>query len=366
MCCWELGVQVLSVTRQWARTNQHSNRTVINNPGWPGCCRAPQVQEYVTIPPADWPAVSIIYKVPIPKDIKQVLDLALSKPNPYLRNGTQERKALNRANSSPSSTLSRSSGAAHAAAMAIPHRNKGGGSPQSKPSSLGGSAEHGFSGSLRRSGDTPMKRIEGFRTTPPSSVRKLTTDGEHGHPPVSKTSLIAASIATSPTHKAEDKPALKRRASVSSTRSSRSSNSGPQVTPTRVTAGPKTPTATKNAAESKSEKSSSPTLGIEKDFKSLKVKTDSLETSSDGGSRSGSADTSTITSDGAFTDYLSDESDAELQRQAEMRAVILEQQRVEDAEFRAARQQLATVDLHPPRAWSAGIPAGRKAVVGGR
>ena len=141
-------IETLSMTFQWARTNPGKPRT--NNPGWQGCCRAPQVQEYVTIPPADWLAVSTTHKVPIPKDIKQLLDLALSKPNPYLRHSTPERKILNRANSSPSSTLSRSSGAAHAAAMAIPGRNRGGSSPQSKPSSLGGSAEHNHSSTTRR------------------------------------------------------------------------------------------------------------------------------------------------------------------------------------------------------------------------
>lgn len=58
-----------------------------------------------------------------------------------------------------------------------------------------------------------------------------------------------------------------------------------------------------------------------------------------------------MTSDGGFTDYLSDESDAELQRQAEVRAAQLEQNRVEEEEFRAARQQLTSIDLRPPQAW---------------
>ncbi|KAF9646772.1 hypothetical protein BDM02DRAFT_3062849, partial [Thelephora ganbajun] len=60
---------------------------------------------------------------------------------------------------------------------------------------------------------------------------------------------------------------------------------------------------------------------------------------------------SDITVDGGFTDYLSDESEAELQRQAEVRAALIAQTKMEEQEFRAARQQLATVDLRPPKSW---------------
>lgn len=61
---------------------------------------------------------------------------------------------------------------------------------------------------------------------------------------------------------------------------------------------------------------------------------------------------STVTSDGGFTDYLSDESEAELQRQAEIKAAIVAQNQAEEQEFKAARQQLADVDLRPPKTWS--------------
>lgn len=61
----------------------------------------------------------------------------------------------------------------------------------------------------------------------------------------------------------------------------------------------------------------------------------------------------TVTSDGGFTDYLSDESEAELQRQAEARAALVAQNQAEELEFKAARQQLAHVDLRPPKSWNA-------------
>ena len=66
----------------------------------------------------------------------------------------------------------------------------------------------------------------------------------------------------------------------------------------------------------------------------------------------GSMSDSTVTSDGGFTDYLSDESEAELQRQAEARAALLAQNQAEELEFKAVRQQLAHIDLRPPKSWN--------------
>ena len=87
------------------------------------------------------------------------------------------------------------------------------------------------------------------------------------------------------------------------------------------------------------------------------------ESGSDGGSVSGgSSSDGTVTSDGGFTDYLSDESEAELQRQAEARALLLAQSHAEDAEFRAARKQLAQVELRVPQAWNTGGRGTQKGV----
>lgn len=80
--------------------------------------------------------------------------------------------------------------------------------------------------------------------------------------------------------------------------------------------------------------------------------------SSDSSSQSGSSD-GTITSDGGFTDYLSDESEAELQKQAEAKAASLAHTHAEEQEFRAARQQLAGVDLRPPKSWGTGNGTGQ-------
>jgi len=74
--------------------------------------------------------------------------------------------------------------------------------------------------------------------------------------------------------------------------------------------------------------------------------------SSSSGSEQGSMTDSTVTSDGGFTDYLSDESEAELQRQAEAKAALVAQNQAEEQEFKAARQQLAYIDLFPPKSWN--------------
>ena len=76
------------------------------------------------------------------------------------------------------------------------------------------------------------------------------------------------------------------------------------------------------------------------------------ENGSDSGSSRGSQSDATVISDGAFTDYLSDESEAELQRQAEAKAALVAQNQAEEQEFKAARQQLVGVDLRPPKSWN--------------
>lgn len=88
------------------------------------------------------------------------------------------------------------------------------------------------------------------------------------------------------------------------------------------------------------------TSTLEKSVKEMNI---SSASSSSSGSTSSET---TIISEGGFTDYLSDESEAELQRQAEVKAALLAQSQAEELEFRVARQQLATVDLRPPKSWN--------------
>jgi len=83
-------------------------------------------------------------------------------------------------------------------------------------------------------------------------------------------------------------------------------------------------------------------------------KEDDCSASSSSGSSGGRSSLSdnTITSDGGFTDYLSDESEAEIQRQAEEKAALFAQMQAEELEFKMARQQLAHIGLRPPKSWN--------------
>lgn len=90
---------------------------------------------------------------------------------------------------------------------------------------------------------------------------------------------------------------------------------------------------------------------LQLDISGLNISSGSSTSSSD----SGDGSETTVISDGGFTDYLSDESEAELQKQAESKAAIVAQTLVEEQEFRAARQQLANIDLRPPKSWTSNV-----------
>ena len=94
---------------------------------------------------------------------------------------------------------------------------------------------------------------------------------------------------------------------------------------------------------------------LELDVSGLSISSGSSSASSD----SGDGSETTVISDGGFTDYLSDESEAELQRQAEVRAAAIAQTQVEEQEFRMARQQLVNVDLRPPKSWTSNVSTPR-------
>ncbi|KDQ20621.1 hypothetical protein BOTBODRAFT_50693 [Botryobasidium botryosum FD-172 SS1] len=59
----------------------------------------------------------------------------------------------------------------------------------------------------------------------------------------------------------------------------------------------------------------------------------------------------TATSDG-FTDYLSEESEAEIQREAEQRAIEIQTNRIEERELRDANSKLQGLELQPPPQWT--------------
>jgi len=57
------------------------------NPGWPGCCRPPNSNEHRYIQAADWHSVSVVHSVPIPPDIRNLLDSLSSRSSSNATNG---------------------------------------------------------------------------------------------------------------------------------------------------------------------------------------------------------------------------------------------------------------------------------------
>jgi len=365
---------------KWAQSDPPPSKTGLHNPGWPGCCRPPQQNEVSFVQPADWLAVSVVHRVTIPPDIKALLDKVMGPAAngqlPTINTSASRTLSSNGTTTSPTSERKKrvfptSNPVSRSPSMSIPQKVQKGGSPQMRPSSLTTSASRAPTGGspgavntisssieastptqLRRPGpaDTPVKRVEGFRTTPPANARKLAeADGMSTihHTPTTRPSLANVIQLSSPSISTladvAQRP-LKRRASLSS------NTSNPQA----IRASKSSSKSSSSAAPSKLDSTS-----LESSLKSLSVSSESRSgnMSQTGGSDgSSSRGASTITSEG-FTDYLSDESEAELQRQAEQRAVVAEQHRMEEEEFKAARQQLAPIGLQPPQAWTTGLPS---------
>ncbi|KAF8450392.1 hypothetical protein L210DRAFT_907905, partial [Boletus edulis BED1] len=128
---------------KWARSNP--KLTVYTNPGWPGCCRPPTQSEYRLIQPADWPTVSIVHSIPIPPEIKSVLDAVFSRASPIpiissARVQSQHPSStsiLDRRNSTSSPSIKPCS-TPKSQPVAIPSRGRSGGSPVPQSPALGG------------------------------------------------------------------------------------------------------------------------------------------------------------------------------------------------------------------------------------
>ena len=323
------------------------------------------------IKPAEWPAVSIIHRVPMPPEVRTLLDQTLKSvqaasaganrgPSASL---TTEKKPNHATGKMPTPT-----GSPRSSTISIPTlKSRPGGSPQMKPSSLVGTSRLlnvGMSSvdqpgsaptsppTSRRSAsiDKPVKRIEGFRTTPPANTRKLsdlestsqaqTLNQSQTHVPNSRNPQVAVTLTvpSCPGNAGDEitRPSLKRRASSTSPNVGSKESSSIRVTSTPKAKGSST--------------SSRSVASLARNVKAMSLISDDPSDSSSCSSGSSINDGSTVTSEG-FTDYLSDESDVELQRQAEVRAAQLEQNRVEEEEFKAARQQLTSIDLRPPQTW---------------
>ncbi|KAF9568971.1 hypothetical protein CPC08DRAFT_702095 [Agrocybe pediades] len=328
-----------------------------NNTGWPGCCRAPRPDEYHLIQPEDWQAVSIVYRVPIPPHIDALFtknypsSTALASPtSPSNRAAsskpslpTSTRKNVRGSPSSKPSVLS-------AKVASTPSPSRGRSSP---PGSSGGNISRSSSSNavsssvpssssmdtIRRKAGNSERRLDTGTQSSQSSPSRKSVDLERSSSPrrvvstsvrrpaltpattsVSVSKVVAADSRSSASH---DSPS-KRRPSIS--------GAATQSTPSQAPRG--------------TDRSAPPPRNPKKDEDC------GASTSSGSSDGFGSVSDSTVTSDGGFTDYLSDESEAELQRQAEAKAAVLAQSLAEEYEFKMARQQLAHIDLRPPGLWN--------------
>ncbi|KAG6809285.1 hypothetical protein H0H92_000818 [Tricholoma furcatifolium] len=338
----------------WARSNPPTKQAGSANPGWPGCCRAPTLAEHKMIQPADWKSVSVVHQIPIPPEIKAALESLGTRASPVpggigrattikSNNATTDRKS----NGSPSrsTSLSRSS-------VTIKQRTS---SPKQAHSSIASNLPRSGS-SVAVSSSVPtastMEQMQAQRRQ--STERRI--EGTHSSNSSPRLKNVDLEASFTPRRNSSTTKTISITPSPSSVSLSKGSIGGGRSPPTQTStrrrasiSSPKETPSTKGSSIAlRAEERSTPFV-ISRDAKKDDLSSASSSSGSDG---TGSMTDSTVTSDGGFTDYLSDESEAELQRQAEARAALLAQSQAEELEFKAARLQLAHIDLRPPKSWN--------------
>ncbi|KAG6891290.1 hypothetical protein C0992_009482 [Termitomyces sp. T32_za158] len=338
--------------RKWAHTNPPPKQAGFTNSGWPGCCRAPTPAEHKLIQPADWRSVSVVHQVPIPPDIKAALESLGTRGSPvpsgvgrvgtFKGTSTPDRKF----NGSPSRSASLSRSAVISKQWT--------GSPKQTYSPIGNNLARNSS-SVAVSASVPtvstMEQVQAQRRQ--STERRVDGPPSSNSPPKLKNVDLDASL-TPQRNNSVHKPSISPSPpSVSSPKISNEGRSPADQTSVRQTRRSSV-SNTKDTTPVKLLPPTSRTVERPIPFVTPRSRRGGIPSasSSSGSDGTGSMTDSTITSDGGFTDYLSDESEAELQRQAEARAALLAQYQAEELEFKAARQQLAHIDLRPPKTWN--------------
>ncbi|KAJ3534892.1 hypothetical protein NM688_g7061 [Phlebia brevispora] len=215
---------------KWARSNTNPKLSGYQNPGWPGCCRPPNPSEHKLVPAADWPTVSLVHRIPIPSEIKAILESITGQRTSTILPFNSGSLRGSHPSSQPPSLSRRTSSSItvptrgdttpiKASPVSIPTKTRSGGSPQQLPSALGtggrnanadsvscslpnASAMDQVQNMLRRPAvETQEKRRDNSReakktATTSTSVNKVTVDAP---PPFraalsSSTNLPSASI----------------------------------------------------------------------------------------------------------------------------------------------------------------------------
>ncbi|KAF7790914.1 hypothetical protein EIP86_001872 [Pleurotus ostreatoroseus] len=379
---------------KWARNNTNPKLSGYQNPGWPGCCRPPNPSENKLVQAADWPTVSLVHRVPIPSEIKAILESitgqrtsnALPFSTGSIRGSlpSSQPPSLSRRTSSSVTVPTRGDTTPNKVTpVSIPPKRSGsGGSPQQLSATLATGSRNAAADNISCSlpNASAMDQVQNMVRRPLVETqerrRNNSREAKKGSPNRQPVELLPSrkSVDATSSRKSIDLGSSARRNTTTQQRPSISaattSTSVNKVTVDATTSyrsalAPSTnlPTASIPMPSSRTsgdrEKSNTDSVrrrktSLESALGGLSISSGSSASSSDSG---GSTET-TVISDGGFTDYLSDESDAELQRQAEIKAVLLEkmeQSYVEEQEFKAARQQLANIDLRPPKSWTSNV-----------
>ncbi|KAH9850702.1 hypothetical protein C2E23DRAFT_734238 [Lenzites betulinus] len=337
---------------KWAKTNPPPRLAGYQNPGWPGCCRPPNPNEHKLIGAADWPTVSLVHHIPIPQEIRAILDgitaprgaSPLASPTGTVRSATVQTSAPVMSRRSSYNVTSPTKAAETGAAKAIGTKGRSGGSPQQVVASLSSSPRAAAADSAMASlskASTPEQHQSTRRSAMDVFAEKRPDPSNTTqHSPGRKHAELNGTLA---------RRSSERRPSISASPPSLPASKGvADATPPRrrtAPSTPNTPAASLPQANRASERPAPESAAPKRASREDAVEKASLSSASSSGSGS-SSETA-----GGFTDYLSDESEAELQRQAEAKAAILAQNQFEELEFKAARQQLAHVDLRPPKSW---------------
>lgn len=241
--------------------------------------------------------------------------------------------------------------AARSAAMPISPRGRSGGSPQQAALALANSASRHATGNGGDASSLPnrstMDQYQGSRrSNAEHGERRSESTNSSQHSPGHRNVDLGGSVSRRNT---ERRASVSNVAAVSAGKAAAESQPLRRRTQTQTTKSDSPPpvaSSTKGERERSTASLKRSTSTLEKSLKEV-----SISSASSTSSGSTSSET-TIISEGGFTDYLSDESDAELQRQAEVKAALEAQSQVEELEFRVARQRLATVGLRPPKSWN--------------
>jgi hypothetical protein len=332
---------------------------------------------------ADWIAVAIIHHVNVPSDIRTALESAGIKVPTFKASSQGSPKSA-----TATVTPAKPSASPRAAPIVIPTKGKAGsgGSPQQMASSLTPVRETPRSGihasPKLAASDEPHGREREREGPKMASPKLLSADGgslsrrsgEHASPSrrhaeiegsvsrrgaSQRASVTALAAAMGGAGIADDpRPALARRSSTAGTGPRQHAPSPPRSTESGVHAHAQAPAPAPVRPRRRSTSLEDMPTPVLPAVKTAVPAAKSLNSASSNSSTSsgGSLSDNTITSEG-FTDYLSDESDAEIQRQAERQAALVAQNHAEEAEFDLARKRLQKVNLRPPATWNSTVRA---------